>query len=328
MSSTTKCPVCKNAYGANATFVEAHDLWKVSCGNCGQYIITHEARVDHLENDQKWTPVQRSALSYFVRNRSNLPAHNGTGLPFVTATALRRLESTGVTLPLPTAQAANLIREIGKEQRESGSAFQPGSVSLYSKVGSPSPAAAIDLLYELQNEQLISVLPTQRKHGIDFFAEASLTLRGWQQWEAMSSGRIAGRDGFIAMQFGDERLDQFVSTHIQGTVASILGVNINRVDSPDVSRAGVIDNIMREAIANSAFILVELSHGNKGAYWEAGYAEGLGKPVIYLCEKAVWDNLAQRPHFDVNHCMTVMWSEEQAESFHQQLVATVRNSIR
>ena len=58
----------------------------------------------------------------------------------------------------------------------------------------------------------------------------------------------------------------------------------------DVSQAGLIDNVMRVQIRDSAFILADLTDDNLGAYWEAGFAEGLGKPVIYLCEAARFDN--------------------------------------
>ncbi len=38
-------------------------------------------------------------------------------------------------------------------------------------------------------------------------------------------------------------------------------------------------------IRDAKFVIADLTHGNDGAYWEAGYAEGLGKPVAYICEK-------------------------------------------
>jgi nucleoside 2-deoxyribosyltransferase len=63
-----------------------------------------------------------------------------------------------------------------------------------------------------------------------------------------------------------------------------------------VSRAGVIDNILRAQICDAAFVLVDLTHDNTGAYWEAGYAEGLNTPVIYLCEQAKFD--MAKTHFD------------------------------
>ena len=46
-------------------------------------------------------------------------------------------------------------------------------------------------------------------------------------------------------------------------------------------------------IRDSKFVVVDLSHQNNGAYFEEGYAMGLGKPVIQLCKKDV------RLHFDI-----------------------------
>lgn len=159
---------------------------------------------------------------------------------------------------------------------------------------------------------------------------ARLSLRGWERWEALKQGQARSRNGFIAMQFGDPRLDGFVQNVVQAGVRAELGVEIHRVDSPDRIEAGLIDNIMREAIEDAAFVLVELSHGNRGAYWEAGLAEGLGKPVIYLCEQGVWDNPSpeQKVHFDVKHRTTVMWDEANPEPFVKNLVATIKNSLR
>jgi nucleoside 2-deoxyribosyltransferase len=87
----------------------------------------------------------------------------------------------------------------------------------------------------------------------------------------------------------------------------------------------VIDNILRAQIRDSAFVLADLTHDNYGAYWEAGYAEGLGKPVIYLCEKAKFDNM--KTHFDTNHSTTVLWTTEDMDRFKQELTSTIRRSL-
>jgi len=39
----------------------------------------------------------------------------------------------------------------------------------------------------------------------------------------------------------------------------------------------------------------------------SGYAEGLGKPVIYTCEKREFEE--HSTHFDTNHLHTVPWEE-------------------
>ena len=88
---------------------------------------------------------------------------------------------------------------------------------------------------------------------------------------------------------------------------------------------GVIDNIMRTHIRDSAFVIADLTHDNPGAYWEAGYAEGLGKPVVYICEKAKFNE--RSTHFDTNHCTTVVWSKHNLARFCAELVATLRRSL-
>ncbi len=93
----------------------------------------------------------------------------------------------------------------------------------------------------------------------------------------------------------------------------------------DVAQAGVIDNIMRDQIRNSAFVIVDLTHDNSGAYWEAGYAEGLGKPVVYICERTKFQEAST--HFDTNHCTTVPWSSGDPDGFRRELIATLRRSL-
>jgi nucleoside 2-deoxyribosyltransferase len=72
----------------------------------------------------------------------------------------------------------------------------------------------------------------------------------------------------------------------------------------------------------SKFLIADLTHGNAGAYWEAGFAEGLGKPVIYTCKKDVFDN--KRVHFDANHHLTVIWNIATLENAAQELKNTIR----
>ena len=93
----------------------------------------------------------------------------------------------------------------------------------------------------------------------------------------------------------------------------------------DVLQAGVIDNQLRIEIIKSRFLLVDLSDDNNGAYWEAGFAEGLGRPVIYLCEKNKFD--AEKPHFDTNHCTTVIYEKNKIDEAMVELKATIRATL-
>jgi nucleoside 2-deoxyribosyltransferase len=94
----------------------------------------------------------------------------------------------------------------------------------------------------------------------------------------------------------------------------------------DKQPAGLIDNQLRAAILASRFVISDLTHGSPGAYWEAGYGEGLGLPVIYTCEKAAWQK--QKTHFDTNHLKTIIWDPENLEHAGEGLTATIRATLR
>ena len=151
----------------------------------------------------------------------------------------------------------------------------------------------------------------------------NLTLEGWRQYESEKRGKFEGNCGFIAMQFGDPGLDDFVQDVVKPAVKN--GIGYDLVDMRDVAQAGVIDNIMRVQIRDSAFVIADLTHDNHGAYWEAGYAEGLGRPVVYICEKTKFER--EKSHFDTNHCTTVPWSRDDSEGFSRELIATLRRSL-
>jgi nucleoside 2-deoxyribosyltransferase len=66
-------------------------------------------------------------------------------------------------------------------------------------------------------------------------------------------------------------------------------------------------------------------HDNNGAYWEAGFAEGLGRPVIYTCRKQKWD--ATKSHFDTSHLNTIVWDPGILGDAAAGLTATMRNTL-
>ena len=115
-------------------------------------------------------------------------------------------------------------------------------------------------------------------------------------------------------------VDPFVKDVVKPAVKD--GIGYDLVDMNDITRAGIIGNIMRNKIRDAAFVIVDLTHDNPGAYWGAGYAEGLGKPVIYICEQTKFDE--KNTHFDTSHCTTVPWSRDDDDGFRELLTATLR----
>jgi nucleoside 2-deoxyribosyltransferase len=71
------------------------------------------------------------------------------------------------------------------------------------------------------------------------------------------------------------------------------GFKLERVDT--APKAGLIDDKIKVDIRTARFVLADLTGNNNGVYWEAGFAEGLGKPVIYTCKKMIRTILTLTP---------------------------------
>jgi nucleoside 2-deoxyribosyltransferase len=124
------------------------------------------------------------------------------------------------------------------------------------------------------------------------------------------------------MKFGDGDLDIMLENCFRPAVKDT-GFDLFRLD--DVPKAGLIDDRLRVEIRASRFLIADLTHENAGAYWEAGYAEGLGKPVIYTCERKKFDE--KKTHFDTNHHTTVLWDKDDLEKTARDLKNTIRATL-
>ena len=131
----------------------------------------------------------------------------------------------------------------------------------------------------------------------------------------------------MAMKFGDALVDAVFSDHIRPAVAAT-GFELRTV-AGDHKTAGSIDNRMRVEIRTSRFLVCDLTHGNRGAYWEAGFAEGLGRPVFYVCRRDVLEDRKHidHPHFDTAHQLITAWAPERIDADMQELKSVIRNTL-
>ena len=108
---------------------------------------------------------------------------------------------------------------------------------------------------------------------------------------------------FVAMWFNDEMNDAY-DNGIEPALMS-LGYEPVRID-----KILSTDDIMGEILAQISecdIMIADFTHGKEGprggVYYEAGYAEALGKSVIMCCREDQSPDI----HFDTNHKFHIMW---------------------
>jgi len=156
--------------------------------------------------------------------------------------------------------------------------------------------------------------------GIGFNGE--LTLEGWQACAELKRGRSDSRKAFMAMEYGDSDLDMVFAECFRPAVKAA-GFHLQRLD--DAPPAGLIDDRLRVEIRTSQFLIADLTRENRGVYWEAGFAEGLGRPVIYTCEKDHFEE--HETHFDTSHHHTIIWQYDNLDAAATALKTTIRATL-
>jgi nucleoside 2-deoxyribosyltransferase len=168
-------------------------------------------------------------------------------------------------------------------------------------------------------EHLIQKSLLRREFRVPEFA---LSMDGWQQYEKLRHETSESRTAFMAMKFGRERSDTMFREHFI-PAAKATGFDLHRIDTQP--KAGLIDARMEVEIRATRFLVADLTHGNRGAYWEAGFSAGLGKPVFYTCEEGYFRRYST--HFDTNHHYIVIWNFAKPDQAVEELKAAIRATL-
>ncbi len=300
------CPVCGITLKSGSVHM---DNVYFDCPGCGIFGLTASAEAV-LPDLLRGSGRKAAVLSYAIRTT---PRHGIDTIVF-DESACKRLIETGY-LPTPQEQAENLIRWLGERLFGPGQMLRITFDEVGPVIGAQTEEGFSFVVSGLSASRLLTGDVSFKDYNV------TLSLEGWERFEQLRRGTPVGRKAFMAMQYGDPVLDQLVATHFRPAVAET-GFVLRRLD--DDQPAGLIDDRLRVEIQSARFLIVDLTHKNAGAYWEAGYAEGLGKPVIYTCAQAKFEEAS---HFDTNHHLHVLWNENDMEPAVKKLKATIRATI-
>lgn len=307
------CPLCSMSLVRESQ--ADGDAAELQCENCGAFHLSNSLEAELTKG--QYSLFERARISFGLRRMSrhpNLTTH-------LVESVLRSAE-----LPNASNLLDNLLLHMANESPAPGETMALQAFALPARLGAQNPTGVRWAVEQALSAQLITGIASRGIGGPHKFSvpNATLTLKGWARVEELLRSANGSRKGFMAMQFGDAQLDAIFRDHFRPAVFQA-GFNLTRLD--DEPRAGLIDDRLRVEIRTSRFMVADLTHANAGAYWEAGFAEGLGRPVIYTCRKDVFDNPATKPHFDTNHYLTVVWDPVNPAAAAEQLKTVIRVTL-
>jgi nucleoside 2-deoxyribosyltransferase len=315
------CLIC---WTPNVSLREISGIAVYSCPRCGNWGLARLTAdiTNSLQNklgdwDAKSVHL-RSRLSHMIR-RQQRPDMGYVQMPIAGDFETWHLEEA---LPAPSEQLDLLIVAVGDYQPSAAESTKMSADALSAEIGAmitrQSPNAGLGWLLDQPNTKSL----VERHGDAGNAILLRLTMEGWLRHGTLKRARIESRRVLMAMQFNDPELDQVVEKSFRPAV-KCTGFELRLLT--DKQPAGLIDDQLRVALRTSRFVIADLTHSNNGAYWEAGFAEGLGRPVIYTCREKEWRE--RKTHFDTNHLVTVVWSIEKLDHATEQLVARIRATL-
>jgi len=259
-------------------------------------------------------PYARSMLMHSIRGMQS-----GNEPPFINATLVRQM--TASKPPSLREQADRLVILLGDRLRLDDPAeftkITPRDfAALLATIGVYSESTFWSIVERLGQEHLIS----SRRESLEF----RFTLELWDRYEVLHKSRPETRVAFMAMAFNKPDIEEMYTKWFKPAVEAT-GFELRTI--LEGQGAGLIDDQLRVEIRGARFLISDLTHGNQGAYWEAGFAEGLEKPVIYTCEATIFQGKDTKPHFDTNHHLTIEWDRAKPQEAAEKLKATIRATL-
>jgi hypothetical protein len=295
------CPIC------NPSSVDPGKN-RFNCRACGSFQIS-----ETLLRDQKFRELNaedRAKLSHWLRKQWDSRKEQKSTI------LTKPIFDNILKEPLPSAsEQADLLIKYIAENSSPGIPIALEDKQNHSIIGAIHQGGFQFILQHLRESGLLGKNNVNSYHAI-------LTVKGWERYREIQSASVSYRKAFMAMKFANEELCEILENVFKPCVKQA-GFDLFRLD--EAPKAGLIDDNMRVSIRTSDFVISDLSDDNPGAYWEAGYAEGLGKPVIYTCEKEKFEK--EKPHFDTNHHLTIIWDKKNSQEAGEKLKATIRATL-
>jgi hypothetical protein len=279
----------------------------VDCSRCGDFQVGREAKVNWLptSNDEQ----QRALASHLIRRMQ------GSKRPTLADEFFTSLSQR--TLPTPAELCDNLLlwfseQADGRVGKVIGTGKVLSDLDVLASIGAIDTGDAKWAAEALTKSGLIDLQFINLGNSF----RGQITPAGWNRIEELERAHVASRYAFFARQFKNDDLDSLYDNCLKQAVAAT-GFELHTV----TQKAGHIDAIIEDEIRRCRFLLADLTDKNAGAYWEAGLAEGLGKPVIYICRDKI------ETHFDTDHRQTVRWDLNKPDETAKHLKAVIRNTL-
>ena len=299
-----KCHVCNLAPTKIEGIGPLERKTFVECPRCGKYIITDMVTIT------TYSEHERAKIIAWVRDFQE----RGMEPPELNTKTIKNITDN---LPnyTPSQKQLILMKNIERRTKYPGYVFKLFPNNDFPLAWASCTEELIYYISTLDERRLLkatkligpAIEPQSGKlNALDMqISEISVEILsdGWEYLELNSRHSVISDQAFVAMSFSGN-IDSAYENAIKKAIEAAGYQSFKVGDKPHNERIDV--KIMAE-IKNSRFLIADVTEQKHGVYFEAGYALGLGIPVIWSCRH---DDLV-KVHFDTRQYNHIVWQTEE-----------------
>jgi len=141
------------------------------------------------------------------------------------------------------------------------------------------------------------------KKNIDLSFNITFKFKGIEHLASLEEYGQNSKNCFIAMSFSEKseigEIKEAIKSAVNETKYHSIIINEKHIESDKTINDAIIAEIKR-----ARFVIADFTEQKAGVYFEAGFALGLGIPVIYCCDE---EDFKENSHFDVNHYPHILY---------------------
>lgn len=288
MNQLNKCPVCSSEENFLAE-MDSNDICHIECSRCKSFSITRTALLTLPDE------VKDYRLSAWIRQI----ATDGRPAPDFDSRSLKLILKS-LSSYSPVEKQMILLKGLMAVTK-----FPGEKKLLLPSLDYPLAWAANEnelnyYVKALHERGLIEKLDEQ-PYDSEFPHEVMISPKGWDLLERYGLSTSFPDQVFIAMSFSDT-LNNIWEFGIKMAVEKA-GYRPYRIDKEPHNER--IDSKIISEIKNSRFLIADVTKQRQGVYYEAGFAQGLNRQVIW----SVREDDLKNVHFDTRQFGHVVWKD-------------------
>lgn len=146
---------------------------------------------------------------------------------------------------------------------------------------------------------------------------AELAWEGWNKFEQLKDAGILSKKCFVAMSCSENMSEIYK----QGIKKAVIEAGYEPIFIEKEEHNEKICDLIIAEIRACKFLIADVTGQRQNVYYEAGFAHGLGRDVIWTCKQ---DEI-EKAHFDTRQYNHITW--ENAEDLKKKLASRIKATI-